>query len=194
MLRKSVTGLFAVSDFGRVVDFVEVGSGGVDIVFSLDELVFAISGLPTVASGLGFVAGGDLAGSVSSGTASFVSTFFGVDSSLGASATRTGDAFEPRGTGLSSASDVSGTGAAFVSSVKFDVSSLVVGAAIFSDSCRDSCVSALVGLELRPNGLAFVGGVTDRVLPVSGRISLESERLSKAGPNGVSLVGDEGLL
>lgn len=32
------------------------------------------------------------------------------------------------------------------------------------------------------------------MLPASGRISLESERLSKAGPNGVSFVGDEGLL
>lgn len=147
-----------------------------------------------MASGLGFVEGGDLTGSVSSVTASLVSLSCGVVSSFGVSGSRTGDFLELTDTGFSSGSDVSDTGAAFVSSVKFEVSSLVVGAAIFSDSCSDSCVSALGGLELRPNGLAFVGGVTERVLPLSGRMSLESERLSKAGPNGVSLVGDEGLL
>jgi hypothetical protein len=39
-----------------------------------------------------------------------------------------------------------------------------------------------------------MGGVSDLVLPASGRMSLESERLSSAGPKGVSLVGEEGLL
>lgn len=52
----------------------------------------------------------------------------------------------------------------------------------------------LAGLELRLLGLAFVGGVSDRKAPASGRMSRESERLSRAGPNGVSFVGDDGLL
>lgn len=54
----------------------------------------------------------------------------------------------------------------------------------------------LVGLELRPIGFAFVGGVIDRVLARLGsvRISRESDLLSMAGPNGVSFVGDAGRL
>lgn len=52
----------------------------------------------------------------------------------------------------------------------------------------------LVGLELRLAGFAFVGGVMDLVLPVSARRSLDSGRFSSAGPNGVSFVGEEGLL
>lgn len=55
-------------------------------------------------------------------------------------------------------------------------------------------MSRLAGLELRLLGLVFVGGVSDLMLPASGRMSRESERLSRAGPNGVSFVGDEGLL
>jgi hypothetical protein len=76
------------------------------------------------------------------------------------------------------------------------VSSFVVGAAIFSDIRRDSCVRRLVGLELRLLGFAFVGGVIDLVLPglASVRMSRESDLLSIAGPNGVSLVGDPGRL
>jgi len=55
-------------------------------------------------------------------------------------------------------------------------------------------VRRLAGLELRLLGLAFAGGVSDLMLPASGRMSRESERLSRAGPNGVSFVGDDGLL
>lgn len=51
-----------------------------------------------------------------------------------------------------------------------------------------------MGLELRLAGLDFVGGVTDLILAELGRRSRESERLSIAGPNGVSLVGEAGLL
>jgi hypothetical protein len=101
---------------------------------------------------------------------------------------------KPSGAGFSTISDVSGIGAAFVSSLKSNVSSFVVGAAIFSDSCSDSCVRRLAGLELRLLGLAFVGGVSDLMLPASGRMSRESDRLSRAGPKGVSFVGDDGLL
>lgn len=52
----------------------------------------------------------------------------------------------------------------------------------------------LAGLELRLLGFAFVGDVSDLKAPASERMSRESERFSKAGPNGVSFVGDEGLL
>jgi hypothetical protein len=55
-------------------------------------------------------------------------------------------------------------------------------------------VRRLAGLEPRLLGLAFAGGVSNLKLPTSGRMSRESERLSRAGPNGVSFVGDEGLL
>lgn len=61
----------------------------------------------------------------------------GVDSSVGVSVVdaMTGDFFlKPSGAGFSTASDVSGIGAAFVSSLKSNVSSFVVGAAIFSES------------------------------------------------------------
>ena len=101
---------------------------------------------------------------------------------------------KPSGAGLSTDSGVSDTGAAFVSSLKSRVSSLVVGAAIFSDSWSDSCVRRLAGLELRPLGLTIVCGGSDLMPPASGRMSRESERLRRAGPNGVSFVGDEGLL
>lgn len=100
------------------------------------------------------------------------------------------------GAGFTPVSELSDARLAVVSSLKLDVSSLVVGVAIFSESWSDSCVRALVGLELRLEGLALVGGVTDLILPppFSGRISRESERLSKAGPKGVSFVGELGLL
>lgn len=54
----------------------------------------------------------------------------------------------------------------------------------------------LVGLELRLLGFAFVGGVIDLVLArfTSVRMSRESDLLSRAGPNGVSFVGDAGRL
>jgi len=55
-------------------------------------------------------------------------------------------------------------------------------------------VRRLAGLELRLLGLAFVGGVSDLKAPASGRMSRESERLRRAGPKGVSFVGDDGRL
>jgi hypothetical protein len=183
VLRKSKTGV------GVTACFVGVAAGG-DMILSNSGFDLPTAGLPTMLSGLGFACGGDLTCSVSVDRFSIVSGFLGVESSTGVSEPTTGD-FR---TGFSSAAGVSCIGAAFVSSLKFDVSSLVVGADIFSDSCSDSCASRLCGLELRLLGLAFAGGVTDLILPASGRMSLESERLSKAGPNGVSLVGDEGLL
>jgi hypothetical protein len=117
-----------------VVDgFVKVESGG-GIALSNVGLDFPTSGLATTLSGLGFVAGGDLTGSASIAVSLFDSGFLGVDSSVVGDGI-TGDFFlKPSGAGFSTASDVSGVGAAFVSSLKSRVSSLVVGAAIFSDS------------------------------------------------------------
>lgn len=69
---------------------------------------------------------------------SFVASgFLGVDSSVGVSVVDaiTGDFFlKPSDAGFSATTDVSGMGAAFVSSLKSNVSSFVVGAAIFSES------------------------------------------------------------
>jgi hypothetical protein len=173
--------------------FVEAESGG-DIVFSSSGLDLATSEVSTTLSDFGFTTGDDLTSSAWAGVSVIDSDFWGVDSSTGGPELITDDFLKPSGAGLSSASDVSSIGAAFVSSLKLEVSSFVVGVAIFSDSCSDSCARRLAGLEVRLLGLAFVGGVTDLILPASGRMSLESERLSKAGPNGVSFVGDDGLL
>jgi hypothetical protein len=193
VLRKSITGLVVDSGPGRLVGFVGVESGG-GIVLSIAVLAFAASEFLGLISGFSFVERGDLIGSVSRGTISSCSVFLGVDTSFGSSDPRAGDFLRSSGTGCSIISDVSGIGAAVVSSLKSSVSSLVVGAAIFSDNWRDSCASRLAGLELRLFGLAFMGGVTDLMLPASVRMSLESERFSRAGPKGVSLTGEEGLL
>jgi hypothetical protein len=136
VLRKSVTGLVTGSGLGvGVIDgFLEVESGGGMVVPNVG-LDLPTSGLSTTLSGLGFVAGGDLTGSASMDVSLAVGTFWGVDSEAGTSDGITGDFFlKPSGAGFSTTSDVSGIGAAFVSSLKSNVSSFVVGAAIFSDS------------------------------------------------------------
>lgn len=133
VLRKSVTGLVTGSGLGVVDGFVKVESGG-GIALSNVGLEFPTSGLATTLSGLGFVAGGDLTGSASITVSLVDSSFLGVDSSVVGDGI-TGDCFlKPSGAGFSTTSDVSGIGAAFVSSLKSSVSSFVVGAAIFSDS------------------------------------------------------------
>lgn len=143
------------------------------------------SGLSEMVSGLGLVGGGDFADSGSA-------FLLGASKTSGFSDDI--DSLELCGAGSSSilvsADHLLGT----VSSLKFEVSSLVVGVASFSEICKDSWVRVLVGLELRLAGFAFVGGVIDLVLPVSERRSLDSGRFSRAGPKGVSLVGEEGLL
>lgn len=171
------------------------GNGG-DMVFSVTEGFFSSSGLSRIVSGFGFVAGADVTDSVLStgcSTASESSPFPETFLTSGSSEFVAGDFLKLSGAGFASGPELSDAGFAVVSRLKLDVSSLVVGAAIFSDSWSDSCVSTLVGLELRLKGFAFVGGVTDRVLPppTSAR---ESDRLSRAGPKGVSLVGELGLL
>lgn len=186
LLRKSVVGLGAGFE-------VSVGSGP---VFSSAGF-WTASRLFLMASGLGLVEGGDLTGSVSLCASS------GSDSSAGesillssgiVSGCFTKGSLGSRGLGALSASTSSDGCLGIVSCVKLDVSYFVVGVASFSEICKDSCVSMLVGLELRLAGFVFVGGVTDLGLPALGRKSRESERLSKAGPKGVSFVGDPGRL
>jgi len=103
------------------------------------------------------------------------------------------DLLNDNGAGLSSESSTLGVAATgFVSFLKSDVSSRVVGAASFSAISNVSWARVLVGLEARPAGFALVGGVIDLVLPMSDRRSLESDRFKTLGPKGMVFVGDLG--